>query len=74
MKGSKNLTIFNKITKSYNLYLNLFKYAAKKNQIRFYDSNDFIRRNSSDKDFYFVDLMHLNDDGCKKLSSFLKIL
>ncbi len=58
------------IDKTYNIdnykkFTSLFHNLINKNGINFYDLNDHFRKNSSKKDWLFVDRVHCNDKGYK---------
>lgn len=61
--------VYNK--ESYEKYLNLYRKFTKKNNINFYDLNDYFKKNSSRNDWLFVDGIHCNDNGYKLAAKFI---
>ncbi len=66
--------IYKKVEKSYNKLRKLFKKTSESCGIKFYDSNAYLRENSTSKDFLFIDNVHLNDNGNKKIADFIKLI
>lgn len=72
IKLRRDYYLYKKIAKYHQKYKSIYSNTCKKNGINFYDSNDYIKSNSTSKDFLFIDSTHLNNAGNKKISEFIK--
>ena len=52
-------------------FSNLLKDISALNEIKFYDMNDFFKEKNLEKEWLFVDNIHLTDDGNKHTSEYL---
>lgn len=71
-KNQSDKYLYQKIDNSYLKYLKIYKKICKTSGIDFYDSNDYIKKNSTNKEFLFIDNVHLTDAGNKKISELIK--
>jgi len=74
---SKDLDVLKFIEKFKNIdkyqeIKNLFEKECLKNNIKFFDTNEFFKDNSKKNDWLFVDHIHLNNNGYEFLSNFIK--
>ena len=55
-------------------FINTTKKISEKNQIKFYDMNEYIEKKKIDNKWIFVDRIHLNDDGYELVSEYISNL
>ncbi len=71
----KEKTIFfNKLFSkdNYNYFKNLLDKISKKNDISFFDLNDYFRQDLKKEDWIFLDSVHVNDNGNKLISDIIR--
>ena len=64
--------LYKLIANSYIKYKKIFEKTCNKTGIDFHDSNRYVKNHASRKDFLFIDNVHLNDEGNKLISKFIK--
>ena len=70
IKTNKHLDKVYSLT-NYEKYKNLYFESANENNINFFDINEYFRKNTSEKDWMFVDMVHCNDKGYKLVAEFI---
>ena len=65
---------FNKLflEENYNYFKNLLSKISKKNDISFFDLNEYFRQNLKKEDWIFLDSVHINDRGNKLISDMIQ--
>ena len=61
----------NKFITESEKYIDLTKKIAEKNQIKFYDTNEYFRKKKIDDKWIFVDSLHLNDEGYELVADYI---
>ena len=52
-------------------FIDITKKISEKNQIKFYDTNEYIKNKKIDNKWLFVDNLHLNDEGYELVSDYI---
>jgi len=71
----KEKTIFfNKLfsEENYNYFKNLLIKVSKRNNVSFFDLNEYFRQNLKKEDWIFLDSVHINDNGNKLISDIIQ--
>ena len=62
----------NIVHQNFSTYKEIIKKCCEEMNIKFHDCNEFFKQNTTKSDWIFVDRVHLNDNGYKLLSEFIK--